>query len=539
MALTASASGAAARFSALPIIKQVGILVGLAASIALGVGVVLWSREPNFMPVFSQLSPKDAAEVVDVLQRNSVPFRVDESHGLVMVPTADIQSIRMKLAKEGLPRNGGGFEFLSNTSPFSTSQFMESARYKQALETELARTISQFHDVKSARVHLAIPKESAFVRDNHKPSASVFIDVYSGVEIKKQTVASIINLVASSIPSLSSSRVTVVDQYGQLLSDGSGQNTFTETERYLEYRQSVEQQLTQKIQDILTPLLGYGRVRAKVSADLDFTRHEQTQETYNPDQAAVRSEQKVRDKRDSGADAGGVAGALSNTPPTNPNTAAVDNSTLASAGDEDSESDYHSETIKNYEVDKTISHTKNQPGAIRRLTVAVLVDDIPVFDPETKTTEIKPLSKTEIDKIRLLVADAIGINPERGDSVNIVNSHFVRPDPIGPVPPEKFWQTDWFWSIMKQVGSAIFVLLLAFGVLRPTMKSLAGPEKVEEDEEAKELPGKQARTGGALEDELILPAPNDFEGQMALLKQIVDKEPKRVAHVVKNWVDKG
>lgn len=539
MALAEGASRAAAKFANLSIARQLGLMLGLAASVAIGVAVVLWSREPSYMPLFSQLSNRDSADVVDLLQRSGIAFKIDENNGMILVPNKDAQSARMKLAAEGLPHSSdAGFELFAGGNTFGTSQFMENARYKQALENELARTISQFHDIKSARVHLAIPRESAFVRDNRQPSASVFIDVYSGVELRKQTIASIINLVASSIPSLSASRVTVVDQNGQLLSEGGGQTMFTDTERFLDYRQTLEHQYAQKIQDILTPLIGYGRISAKVSADIDFTSYEQTQEMYNPQLPSLRSEQLVQDRRSVGENASGVPGALSNTPPANAGVKppqgknASQSAPVQPTSNETIEAnDIHKESTKNFELDKTISHTKNQPGTIKRLTVAVLVDNRSVFNEKTKKMEMKPLTKPEIAQIKTLVADAIGLNSERGDSLNVVNSNFAKPDPIEAIPELHFWQNDWFWSIIKQVLSGLFVLMLVFGVLRPLFKTLATNRQAEDEEEKQEALTYQGQG--------VMPNASEYETQLHLLRQVVDKEPKRVAQVVKTWVDRG
>ena len=541
MALADNASSAAAKFANLSIPRQLGLMTGIAASVAIGVAVVLWSREPNYMPLYSEMNARDASAVVELLQKNNIPFKIDKNQGTVLVTADDVQNARMKLAAEGLPRGlgaGNGYELFAGNNAFNTSQFMENARYKQALETELARTISQFHDIKSARVHLAIPRESAFVRDNREPSASVFIDVYSGMEVKKQTIASIINLVASSIPNLSATRVTVVDQNGQLLNEGGGQTLFTNTERFMEYRQNLEQQYVQKIQDILTPLLGYGRVRAKVAADVDFTSFEQTQEMYNPESHSVRSEQNMEEKHSTDSKASGVPGALTNTPPAsaglqpknNPNAKNNKAAPKPEANSDSEAKDFRSQSTRNFELDKTISHTKNQPGTIKRLTVAVLVDDRPVYNPKTKKMEVKPLTPAEISQVKMLVADAIGINGSRGDSLNVVNSHFVKPDPIQPIPEPHFWQSDKFWSIIKQIGAALFILGIVFGLFKPLFKTLAGVQEKKEEEKMSEL------TYNAQD---MLPHASDYESQLSLLRQVVDKEPKRVAQVVKTWVERG
>lgn len=544
MALADNASTAAAKFASLSIPRQVGLLVGLAASVAIGVGVVLWSRDTSYSPLYNQVNARDANDIVAALERSGIDFKIDKNHGTLMVPSDQLQSARLKLAAEGLPREHSGSEqMFAGSNTFNTSQFMENARYKQALEIELARTIGKFNEIKAARVHLAIPRESAFVRDSQTPSASVFVDVYSGVQLKKHTVAAIVNLVASSIPSLNASKVTVVDQDGQLLNEGGGQSAFSETERFHDYRQTLEQQYAQRIQDILTPILGYGRVRAKVSADIDFTSYEQTQELFNPELPSLRSEQKMEEQRNATAEASGIAGTLSNTPQANgtlgakntppANNAAANNPAQQNTSEQSQAKDYRTQSTKNFELDKTVSHTKNQPGTIKRLSVAVLVDNYSVLDPKTKKMEKKALSKEKIEQIKLLVADAIGLNAKRGDSLNVVNSDFVKPEPIEALPAEHFWQTEGFWSIIKQVGGALFILGLIFGVLRPMLKTLATtdePQAALEHEPAAELPYDAK---AALRDA------TDYESQLVLLRQVVEKEPKRVAQVVKSWVDRG
>lgn len=537
----------AAKFASLSIPRQIGLLIGLAASIAIGLAVVLWSRDPNYVPLYTQMNARDAAEVVSALERHGIEFKIDNNNSTILIPSENLQSTRLKLAAEGLPRDPTGSEELFNSgNAFNSSQFMESARYKQSLEAELARTISKFNDIKSARVHLAIPRESAFVRDIHQPSASVFIDVYSGLELKKHTIAAIVNLVASSIPNLSASHVTVVDQDGQLLNEGGGQTLFSDTERFLDYRQNLERQYAQKIQDILTPMLGYGRIRAKVSADVDFTSYEQTQELFNPELPSLRSEQTMQEKHSAKSDAIGVPGTLSNAPQPNPALGAK-NPTAPKGQqqpqqqppepDAEQSSDTRSQSTKNFELDKTISHTKNQPGTIKRLSVAVLVDNPAVMDAKTKAMSKKALTAKEIDQIKLLVADAIGLNVQRGDSLNVINSDFVKPEPIAAIPEERFWQKDIFWSIVKQVAGALFILAMIFGVLRPMLKTLAnnkgagGTAYLEDETEAQ---GELTYDGT-----IAIKDANDYESQLNLLRQVVDKEPKRVAQVVKTWVDRG
>lgn len=544
MALADNASMIAGKFASLSIPRQIGLLIGLAASVAIGLAVVLWSRDPNYVPLYTQMNTRDAAELVSALERNGIEFKIDNNNSTILVPAENLQSTRLKLAAEGLPRDSGSSEDLfTGGNAFNSSQFMETARYRQALETELARTIGKFNDVKAARVHLGIPRESAFVRDAHQPSASVFIDVYSGLELKKHTVAAIVNLVASSIPNLSASRVTVVDQDGQLLNEGGGQTLFSDTDRFADYRQNLEHQYAQKIQDILTPMLGYGRVRAKVSADIDFTSYEQTQELFNPELPSIRSEQLMEEKRNTTNDAVGVPGSLSNTPPPNPALTAKNPNAPANpaqqqpSSDATQSSDVRTQTTKNFELDKTISHTKNQPGTIKRLSVAVLVDNPAVMDEKTKAMTKKALTPKDIDQIKVLVADAIGLNVQRGDSLNVINSDFVKPEPIAPLPEESFWQKDIFWSIVKQASGALFVLAMIFGVLRPMLKTLANNKGG--SGAAVYLDDMEPQAELTYDGSIAVKDANDYESQLNLLRQVVDKEPKRVAQVVKTWVDRG
>lgn len=532
MALADNASTVAAKFASLSIARQIGLLTGLAASIAIGLAVAMWSRDPDYVPLYSQLNPRDSSDIIAALERNGIAFTVDKAHGALMVAAQDLHSARFKLAAEGLPRESRSDDAFGGSSAFNTSQFMENARYKQTLESELARTISKFNDIKSARVHLAIPRESAFVRDNQPPSASVFIDAYSAMELKKHTIAAIVNLVASSIPNLDASHVTVVNQDGQLLNEGGGQTFFTNTDRYLDYRQSLEHQYAQKIQDILTPMLGFGRVRAKVSADIDFTAYEQTKEQFNSERPSLRSEQKMEEKHATPPAASGVPGTLSNTPPANAAAAANQKGNAPPDNTQTSQSsDSRSQSTKNFELDKTISHTKNQPGTIKRISVAVLVDNPSDMDEKTKKLVQKPLTPKDIDQIKLLVTDAIGLDTKRGDSLNVINSNFVKPAPIPALPEEKFWQKNWFWSIVKQSAGAIFILALLFGVLRPMLKTIASNKNI--PLEGEEGPNGLTYSGATMVER------DDFETKLSLLRQIVDKEPTRVAQVVKSWVDKG
>lgn len=524
-------------FGSLPMVRQIGILVSIAVSIALGVAVVMWSIEPNYRPLYSNISTDDASSIIDVLQQSGIAYKLDRKRGTILVDGDDIHDARIKLAAEGLPRGEGqNFDFLGKSGALGGSQFMENARYRHALEAELARTISNFQSVKSARVHLAIPKQSVFLRDKRKPTASVFVDVYSGSDLSPEKVSSIVHLVASSIPSLDSSNVTVVDNHGNLLTDGSGNNKVNIANRLLQYRQSVENSYVDKIQDILVPLLGPGKVKARVSADIDFTASEQTRESYNPDLPALRSEQMMEENKSSGSGVGGVPGALSNSPSTAKKSEEVESAAVGGVADS------RRQSTKNYELDKTISHTKMQPGIIKRLTVAVVVDDREKVDAQSGKVTRTPLDKQEIEKITTLVRDAIGYNVQRGDSVNVINSTFAQPPVVEALPEASFYQQNWFFELIKQVLAAIFIFILIFAVLRPLMRYLAS-SPVRANARLAHIgnidpntPEGQAVLASA--DPMRLPAGlQNHQDRMQAVQGMAVNDPKRVAQVVKTWVD--
>lgn len=523
-------------FGTLPFLRQIGILVGLAVSIALGVSIALWSMDPNFRPLYSNISSEDAGQVIDVLQQAGIAYKLDKNTGTILVDGDDIHDARIKLASEGLPKGGNkGLSFLNESGGFGSSAFLETARYRHALEAELARTITNFRNIKSARVHLALPKQSVFLRDKREPSASVFIDVYSNRGVGTDKVSSIVHLVASSIPNLDSARVTVVDNHGNLLTDGSGSNKITMANRVLNYRNQVENAYVDKIQGILTPLVGMGKVRARVSADIDFTSSEKTHETFNPEKSVIRSEQIMEEKRLDASSSAGIPGALSNKP-----NAASNDKAEASKDAVQEGMDTKKQATKNYELDKTISHTKYQPGTVKRLTVAVVVDNKEVIDPKTKEMSYKPLSKEEVQKIEILVKDAIGYSKKRGDSVNVINSSFAKAKAVAPIPELSFWQQNWFYELLKQVAAGVFILVLLFGVLKPLLKSLAsrpaptlmqGPngQTIAVSHDAAQ--GEGGAGGPRLPGKL-----QSYDDQMQVLQGMAVNDPKRVAQVVKTWV---
>lgn len=525
-------------FSGLPALRQIGLMVGLAASVALGVAVALWSQTPSYSLLYGNLAPRDAAAVTDALQKANIPFKIDETSGALMVASTQLQKARLQLAADGLPKGASNsFEMLGESQGFGTSQFIEAARYQHALEGELARTISNLRNVESARVHLALPKRTVFVRKQEEPSASVVLSLYSGRSLDEGQVASIVHLVASSVPHLNPNQVTVVDQRGNLLTTRDSASEVGMTSTQFAYNRKVEDSYTRRIEDLLSPLVGAGRIRAQVAAELDFTRIEKTQESYNPDLPALRSEQVSEDQMSSNVSGMGIPGTLSNQPP----AAATTTPPGAAAPTAESNGNSSRRSTRNYELDKTISHTRLATGNVRRLSVAVVLDDKQTVS-DTGEVQRAPWTEEEIAKFTTLVKEAVGFNALRGDSVHLINAAFQPVPDAEPLPEPPIWEQPWIWDVLKQGLGAVAVLLLIFGVLKPTLRSLT--------EKGAAMPALAAAgggEGGIDDDQLTLGAPRQgslpsphklqYDQQIATAKGMIQQDPKRVAQVVKNWVN--
>ncbi len=526
-----------------PILRQLMIMVSIAASVALGVAVVLWSQTPTYSLLYGNLSQKDAGDVVSSLEQANIKFKVDDATGAVMVPSKDLHQARLKLAGEGLPHGGTmGFELLQQETGLGTSRAVEAARFHRALEGELARTISTLANIQSARVHLATPKQSVFIRDKKAPSASVVLKLYSGRTLDKSQVASIVHLVAASVPDLDASRVTVVDSKGTLLSGDMDTREMMLTSSQFEYTRTLEDHYRKQVERILIPFLGGDNVRAQVSAEVDFTSVEQTAERFNPDLPALRSEQ-VNEESSKLSSVQGVPGAISNQPPAAGTAPQVAGGQAGVTGAEGTPLNSSKRATRNYELDKTISHTRLSAGSLKRLSVAVVVDNNVVVadDGTSKSIERTP---EELSRISDLVKEAIGYSAERGDSVRVVNAAFQIPELPESLPEVPIWEEPWVWDIAKQVGGLIMALVLIFVVLVPTIKKLiATPVYASGPMMAGAVGGghpQMGMAGGMQMDEqgetVKLPGPAKYEDTLKAARQMVNDDPKRVAQVVKSWV---
>jgi flagellar M-ring protein FliF len=525
--------------------RQLAVMVGIAASVAIGVAVVLWSQSPNYSPLYGSLAEKDAMEVVTALQQVGVDYKVEQATGMVLVPNGKLQEIRMQLAAQGLPHSDGlGFEMLQQDTGFGTSQLVESARYHHALEGELARTIATISGVQTARVHLALPKQSVFVRKRNPPSASVTLKLYAGRVLEQGQVEAILHLVASSVPEMEPGRVTIVDHKGRLLSDERGSREMKLSATQFEYTRKVEEHYRKRIEDLLVPIVGGDSVRAQVTADMDFTVTEQTQERFNPDQPALRSEQLNEEASRLGA-VQGVPGALSNQPPA-AGSAPQQAQEVADAADAAEPLNTSKQATRNYELDRVVSHTRMAPASLRRLSVAVVVDD--VVEPGAEGAVVRrERTPEEVERITQLVREAIGYDARRGDSVKVINSSFLPPEPIEALPEPALWENAWFWDVLKQVGGVLVAILVIFGVLRPTMKRLMGPAVVAQQgagataaalgaDAAGEAGGEQRPMLDKNGEPVRLPGPAGYENVLDAARGMVDSDPKRVAQLVKTWI---
>ncbi|MDH2241063.1 flagellar basal-body MS-ring/collar protein FliF [Pseudomonas sp. GD03909] len=566
--------------SDMSMLRQVGLLVGLAASVAIGFAVVLWSQQPDYRPLLGSLAGMDANQVMEALASADIAYTVEPNSGALLVKANDLARARLKLASAGIgPADSNiGFEILDKEQGLGTSQFMEATRYRRGLEGELGRTISSLNNVKGARVHLAIPKSSVFVRDERKPSASVLVELYPGRALEPSQVMAIINLVATSVPELGKSQITVVDQKGNLLSDQQELTELSMAGKQFDYSRRMESLYTQRVHNILQPVLGSGRYKAEVSADVDFSAVESTSETFNPDQPALRSEQsvneqRVNEQRQSSVSPQGVPGALSNQPPGPAAAPEQANQAAAAAGavapgqpllDANGQqvmdpvtgqpmlapfpADKREQATRNYELDRSISYTKQQQGRLRRLSVAVVVDDQVTLNAAGEMVRA-PWNADDLARFTRLVQDSVGFDASRGDSVSVINTAFVADSFSETFEEIPFYSQPWFWDVVKQVLGVLFILVLVFGVLRPVLKNLTNPSSGKELQVASgsgELGEDDGLESGLASDRvslsgpqnILLPSPSEgYEAQLNAIKNLVADDPGRVAQVVKEWIN--
>lgn len=557
------------RFKALPPNKKFLFYGALAALFAVVVATVMMNREPAYKILFANLADRDGGQVTAALQQLNVPYQLGAG-GVISVPADQVYDVRLKLAAQGLPKASGvGFELMDNQK-FGISQFAEQVNYQRSIEGELARTIESIEAVQSARVHIATPKQSVFVRDQQPTTASVMLNLYPGRVLDPGQIAGILHLVSSAVPNLHLKDVTIVDQDGNLLSQSPDLDNGAGglDSRQLKYMHQVEDDYTKRIEAILEPIFGKGNAHAQVSATLDFSQVEQTSETYRPNSSpnpsATRSQQIVEKLNNAATQPTGVPGALSNQPPSAasapitlppgalPGTQTLSGKPLGQNGA------VERDITTNYEVDKTISHTTLPQGILKRLTAAVVVNyrNLPDRNGELKPT---PLTAQEMQQVNNLVREAIGFNQTRGDSVNVVNAAFADAVPQETMQEKALnFLSDNGITLLKYLLVAIAALYLLLGVVRPVIREVMRPPKPVPAPGSIEAAAAAMEQGGALlavagDEELVdengQPLSEDERNQdprylqhkqyaenLESAREIVKADPRMAAQIIKEWI---
>ncbi|KKB64210.1 flagellar M-ring protein FliF [Robbsia andropogonis] len=544
---------------------KIPLIISAAFAVAMLAALYMWMRTPDYRVLFSNLSDRDGGAIIQSLQQMQVPYKFAEGGGAILVPSDSVHDVRLRLAQQGLPKGGSvGFELMDNEK-FGISQFVEQVNYQRSLEGELERTIGAISAIQSARVHLAMPKQSVFVRDQQKPSASVLLNLYPGRALSDAQASAIVHLVSSAVPDMPTANITVVDQNGNLLT--GSQSAQGLDARQLKYVQQIQDNARQRIEAILAPIYGAGNVHAQVSADIDFAQSEQTSETYRPNpasDASIRSQQTTMSSDSSnGANSGGVPGALSNEPPANPTTP-ITNAGPNGAGAQGASAvttatnqanaagptSVRRDSTTNYELDKTVRHSDQPMGGIIRMSAAVVVNYMQKVDAKGVKT-LQPATADQITQTTALVKDAMGFDAKRGDSVNVVNAAFDGSDaPLAAALP--LWKQpgmiDLGLHIGKYVLGGLVAMYLFFGVLRPSMRKLFRPEPPPTSAAAALEGGGGADGAAALTADVTTGDPDArvaieqnssvhaYERDLEFARQIARSDPKVVATVVKSWI---
>jgi flagellar M-ring protein FliF len=528
-------------------VRQISLIVALTICIALAVLIILWAREPDMRPL-GTFETKELIETLDYLDSQKVDYSLEGQ--VVMVSGKEYQDIKLKLARAGLQQEQTtGDEILMQDSGFGVSQRLEMERLKHSREQQLARTIEQFQSIATARVLLAIPKENIFARREKQPSATVMVTVRGGKSLKEGEVDSIVDLVASAVQGLEPSRVTVTDQNGRLLNSGSQDASSARSRKEYEMERAREEEYRQKIDSILMPVLGVDNYTAQVDLLMDFTAVEQTQKRFNPDLPAVRSEMSI-EENSVGGGLGGIPGALTNQPPLN--SAIPEQAVGADASKPVIPGRNTKEMTRNYELDTTISHSTQQSGLIRRISVSVAVDYLPGTTAADGTvTEPQIRSQAEIANIRRLLQGGIGFDVQRGDTIEVVSVPFARSVMSEAIEPP-IYEQEWFARMLKLVMGTLIIIVLIVAVVRPMLKKLIYPEDTQEayDESSlssgldlgdetmdmltREFDSKSV--GFAADGTLMLPDLHGDEDLLKAVRALVANEPELSSLVVKNWL---
>lgn len=509
------------------------LVAAITAAAILAVMVAMWLHSPDFRPLYTSLEPHDGGAIVNILEQRKIPYQFENQGTTILVPADQVYALRLQMAEQGLPRSGNtGFELLDEPK-FGASQFLEQIQYQRALEGELARSIEALHPVQSARVHLALPRQSLFIREQEQPTASVLVNLYAARSLSKAQVRAVQRLVAASVPRLVTESVSVIDQDGQLLSTAQGDESLSAAQE--DQRTSIEQRTLQRILTLLNPIVGPGNVRAEVNAQIDFTQHEQTSERYAPNEragtAAVRSKQTARSMRTGVVPIQGVPGALSNQPPA-PATASIDGAPTDAAPAEATAqangvppTDEQSDATINYELDRTIIHTRQASGLLQNLSVAV------VINYRNEQGELYPPDAAQIQAIDTLVKRAMGYSASRGDTVSVVNTAFDERAQHIPL-----WRDPFYQHIGWQAGKvALWLLALLFAwrtLLRPLYQTLL--KSLSQPRAQAAVPRQPARPQ---DDSQRIAQASRHTDNLKTVSELAEQDPQAVAMVMRSWMN--
>ncbi len=556
----AGTPGFAQRVMALPAQRKIMLGGGIAVLIAIFVAMALWGREGDYRVLYANLSDKDGGAILAQLQQMQVPYKHADGGAAILVPADKVHDVRLKLASAGLPKGSVvGFE-LMETQKFGTTQFQERLNFQRGLEGELTRSIQAISSVQSARVHLALPNQNGFFREQQKASASVVLTLYPGRTLDRGQLAGIVHLVSSSVPEMSTKAVSVVDQSGTLLAgqQDSGTDQAGLDAQQLQYVRQIESSYTQRVRDILEPVLGSDNLRAQVTADVDFSQVEQTAEEFKPNQgpnaaSTVRSQQTSESSGQGSATPSGVPGAASNQPPV-PATAPINGASapLQAAGMQGAGGNNRRDNVTNYEVDRTVRVVRSSTGNIRRLTAAVVVNHRTVTDAKGKTST-EPLPQEELDKLTSLVRESIGADDKRGDSIKVVSAPFQVPkEEVDDTPLWKKPETvDLIRTLAVPGALTLAALIVVFGAIRPAIqaaKPVATPESeakrlnavVDDPQELSVIAGGNGPVvAGAEGGVAALEGPGGSGPDLRLehARKLAKENPLAMASVVRGWMN--
>ena len=532
-ALTVNDGSFPARLAALSARNKLMLVSGIAALAAIITVLSLWSNPGDYKVLYANLSDKDGGAIIGQLSQMNIPYKYTDGGTAILVPAGQVHDARLRLASAGLPKGGTvGFELMDNAR-FGQTQFQERLTFQRGLEGELVRSITSLAAVQAARVHLALPAQNGFMREQQKPSASVVLTLYPGRALERAQIAGIVHLVSSSVPDMAPSAVSVLDQTGALLSSPSDGNNGLDAQQ-LQYVNQIEGNYSKRIADILEPVIGRDNLRATVTAEVDFSQSESTTEQFKPNQgnepSAVRSLQVSESNNSTGATPSGVPGATSNQPPV-PATAPVNGQAqalhAAQTGGGGS-GNARRDNVTNYELDKTVRVTRNATGLVKRLNAAVVINDHVKVNPTSGKVSTSPQTSEEMEKLTALVQQAMGFNKDRGDSVRVINASFKMEQM--PKPEDApFWQAPWLQDLLRAavmpVALAVVGLVVAFTLVKPALKAALAP-----------VPG--ARLSAVVDEPMpppALEAPKNIE-RLNNARALAKENPQAVAGIVRGWV---